>query len=113
MHEHPVAAVEVEDQVLPSPPDILEPTSHQLRGPRRHGLERGELQEVEALERRSPDGFVYPLGERLDLGHLGHAQAFTAVRMISIASSIRSRCVRWLTMHARMMWRPSIVVLER
>jgi hypothetical protein len=72
VHEHPVTALEAEDQILPSSPDAFERATHQLRGSRRHGLQGGELQEIEAFERRSPDGVVQSLGERLDLGHLGH-----------------------------------------
>ena len=122
MHEHPIAAFEVEDQVLPPPADAPRAAPHELGGPRRHGLQRGELQEVEALERRSADGVVQrarrapgPRASRACAAPASPARygATSAPRMISIASSIRSRCVRWLTMHARMMWRPSIVVLER
>ena len=52
-------------------PSSVRPTSSAARG--RHGLERGELQQVGGREREPPTASVEPLGQRLDLGELGHS----------------------------------------
>ena len=73
MDEHPIAPFEGEDQVLPPPPHALDAAADVLGGAWRDGLQRGELEEVEPLELRTVDDASHPLGERLDLWHLGHA----------------------------------------
>ena len=73
MHEHAEPAVELDHQVLPAPADPLDRAPEGLVGPGRERLQRGELHQVEPLERGAREDLVEPFRERLDLRHLGHA----------------------------------------
>jgi hypothetical protein len=105
MDEQAAAVVEAEHDVFAEARDAGHGRAAKLVGPRRVGLQGGELQRVGALERRAGDDLVEPLGERADLRQLGHVgqpvRDRAASRTIAAHSSIRSACVRWLTMHTR------------
>src|SRR3990172_7744691 len=69
--EHP-RPTELEHEVLAPAPDPVQDTAGELGGARGHGLQRGERQQVRRAERRAPEGVGQPLGERLEIGELGH-----------------------------------------